>query len=285
MFKNIIIKKLMSIPISIYSLLVISTASFNINNVAIVIPIWGQSNATGYGTNRTIIPIYLNQPISGTYVWNKTKFDTLKAGVNLHLYDSTAGVTTNNFGLILNCAYLLKQYTNREIYFIEVTSGGTSMYQKTGTIANDWNVNSSNELYYRLYNEVNKATNKLDSLGIKYTMNHILSIQGESDGNTIVNSNSYYQNRVNFIDSIRVKINKPYLIDVFGKMSVKQINNIYSLPYINNVRAKQDSLSLRINTYMIGLDTCSVNSDSTHFTTNSQLSIGRLFFDRIKNDY
>lgn len=172
--------------------------------------LWGQSNMTGRD-ELADLPVqyaYLDDTIHGaTISYDGSTLLTLIAG--LQEPDQTDG----DLGPDLSLSDTLVDI-NGEAFILKYSIGGTSLAQVAG---NDWNVNSTSELFANLLTRISAFEFALQQINRYPKLVAVIGMQGESDGLNEAQSLAYQDNMEDFIDAIRS--NYPGVPMFFGSTS------------------------------------------------------------------
>lgn len=153
-------------------LVVLLSVGFEVLAGARVFLLAGQSNMVGSGRYDELESPY-NEPLEGVKMWHKGVWKPL-------------GPRTNNnkeklFGPEIAFAHAMKKaYPKDEIYLIKVAAGGTSLYHSWALPAEDAPPKSGG-MYRMFIARCTAALKNLTDAEIRYTIDGMLWMQGESD--------------------------------------------------------------------------------------------------------
>lgn len=245
-------------------------------DTVILINMLGQSNIDG------------NALISGLTGGNSKYTGEL----NAYIFDSTnfnkINTTTNNnqfpvsqqddhFGPELSLSYLLDSLNTKNIYINKYAIGGTYLYQHPSL--QDWNVNSSNQLYNAFKQMRARAISALS--GKIIASEYVIWYQGERDATSLVASNLYSENLEEFIDSVNTLTDscKFYCVRIHTNTD----HSTYE--YWDTIRGSQYyTFQNHTNVELVTVDSYPLQSDSTHLTVQGEIDLGRKLAIRINND-
>jgi len=182
--------------------------------------------------------------------------------------------SVDNFGPEVGVAEALNnEFSNDNFILIKYAIGGSSLL--------DWSPNYSKEKaeitgYPEFGNMYNSLFAKIDSVmpGLNYEIVAFLWMQGERDARIPEAGKDYYNNFKQLIDSLRNDLNKPNLPIIYGKISPPKSR----YPALDTVLLAQLKINRDIeNTYIIDTDDIETWADSTHYSSNGQLKLGKKF--------
>lgn len=243
---------------------------------ALLIPIWGQSNANGFYQQTVWSPF--SSAMSNVKIWNYTlgtpAFQSLQVGVNNDI-DTGAQLQYPYFGMELSLGYYLANYFQTTVYLMKYAQQNTTMYD-------NWNA-STGSLYSTLISRILAAKQALVDMGKTVTIPCMLSYQGESDGFTSTKANAYLSLREAFYTAVKNDLGLSSLIDVFVRI---QISLPQSFPYAKTVYNAQNTFQSNdpTNRKLISSDNLST-SDGVHINAQGQISLGQSAFNIIKTYY
>ncbi len=237
----------------------------------------GQSNAVGYGSNKSALPtspVNLQQPQNDVlYLANTsglTTLTTLRPASTEFGPEITFGRSMADYmapsGIIVA---IIKHAENGTNLYSQWAAGGTSGTSGDGTSYVNFQTTVSNGLLalHTAYPSANIAVKGM------YWM------QGESDASAVVAS-QYESNLTNFISDIRLTYgaNLPFVI---GRLSSGQTS--LTATYLSQVRAAQTNIDTA-DPYAITISTdgYSLNADALHFTSASLQTLGYDFANAMK---
>lgn len=149
--------------------------------------------------------------------------------------------STGLFGSEFGIARTLYEMGRRKVIILKVTYGFQSLGQSTSPlIPFDWNVNSTSndpsrpKSYTQLKNQFNQLTAYLKSQNMKYTVDGIFWMQGETDTLQDSYANAYKQNLTNLVAAAKEDLQlHPQAHFVIGKTNMNYCID-HSWPRFNN---------------------------------------------------
>lgn len=219
----------------------------------------GQSNMAGRGVYSQLTPAdtvtYSNiLSLNKDSVWVRAKHP-------LHWDKAEAAV---GMGIQFAHQLALKIGGNVKIGLVPCAAGGTSIDQWTN---NSWFANTGNfYLYTNLIKRARKAAKSGEIVGMIWH-------QGESDATTTLYPT--YQNKLkNLFVKIRTDLNIPTLPIVAGELGTYLATNS-SFPRWDSINAQINRLKSVLPYYaVVSSGGLTPNSDNTHFTSASQITLG-----------
>ncbi len=232
---------------------------------ALLVPIWGQSNANGF---YQLVPSkpYINV-IPNVKVWNYTgtpAFQNLQIGVNNDI-DTGAQLQYPYFGMELNMGYLLAQRLGETVYIMKFAQQNTTMFD-------NWNA-STGTLYPSLITHIQDAMTAMTGLGLTVKMPCMVSYQGESDGITSQKANAYLASREAMYTAIKSALSLSSLIDIFVRIQSTLPSNFN---FQKTVYDAQGTLQSNDPTNKILISSDGLGTaDGTHINSLGQIYLGR----------
>ena len=194
------------------------------------------------------------------------------------------GYNTSYFGPEVGLAsYLSAKYPDETFYIIKYAIGGVSM-------AGYFNSLSSNSESYRCLTElkelVYEGLDLIEYEGYDPEIVAMLWMQGESDANTLYNSNNYYILQNALIDNIRNEFKSFASPEGIAFIDAGISNSGFwaSWFWVNQIKvqiSKQSPLNYYIDTNAHGLTTLYDNDDYAHYDATSMLLLGELYGQKI----
>jgi hypothetical protein len=251
--------------------------------------IGGQSNADGRAV-ASGLPSSLQQPQTNVPFYyggvNGSGFTSLQP----ESYGQINQGASQDFGPEVTFGLSMAQYTasqpNTEVAVIKYALGGTNLYSQwaaggTGTEAGDGSV------YDSFQNTVTAGLQALRTANPTATINidGMIWMQGESDAvitNGVDESTNYGSELTAFIKDVRQTYgtNLPFVI---GELSAYQTGTGPAAQR-NNIRAAQISVASSLpDTGIVNTDSFPLNSDSLHFSTSGQESLGYGFATQMQD--
>ena len=260
------------------------------DNVAKVILLGGQSNATGATSNAylknnltdeeyqkyvngfsNVKILYVNGTTSGGFKITTTtdSFVDTKIG---------QGYSTATFGPELGlAAYLSEAFPDETFYIIKYAIGGSGLYAH-------WNPNDVDRriCIEQFHDTVEKGLEILEDVGLDPQIVAFLWMQGESDASTMYRAHEYYALQKALVEEIRdtyafyAPLDDIAFIDAAISDSgfwatyfmVNECKRLYSL---------ESDKNFYIDTNYYGLTTLYENNDLAHYDSLSMLLLGQLY--------
>jgi len=243
----------------------------------------GQSNSDG----RVLLadaPSWLDQnnPINtGVKIWNSSdnQFNNFELGVDT----GSAVPDTTLWAYDLEFSHLYYEYSNKPVYLIKRTQGGTPIYINTGITKGCWNVDFNNipdgtpKLLLELKENYDNAKTYIEGLGKTMNLIGILWHQGESDYSPSDAENSYETNFSDVISYIRN--------DIVSGVTGSTLSIIYgsishtSAEYSSVVETAQFNIaSSDSNAYIVNMSGGTL-LDAYHFDADSSIYLGNEMYN------
>lgn len=236
--------------------------------------IWGQSNADGRNTLDTA-PQYL---IDLNYVMQKALFCDNSNGTFVPWDNKVIPSSSyQRWGFKAIVAYYFSVIDNEDIYFINLTVGGTSMAE-TGTTTSHWTpffeklLNTDTSLLRNLEDRTRKA---IELLSNEFEIVGVIGHQGEGDNDSI-SSEQYHKNLLCFISYLRGVVGNPYLPFVSG--TIPRLSSSYNY---NVEKAQLDAMAEDFYTHYVDLSQGTM-FDGLHFDAATSESFGIAVYNKLK---
>lgn len=267
-----------------------------VENVAKVIIIGGQSNATGcsVGANLAnyVSPEKYQEFVNGysnvkiMYASGANSSGNISIGNQSTTFVDVKigqGIYDTRFGPELGLAsYLSEHFPDETFYIIKYAIGSTSL-------AGHWNPsNSAQSVCLQQFNAlVSKGLTQLESEGLTPEIVGFLWIQGESDAKSANACQLYYGNQVMLVKNIREKYASyapsegiPF-VDVAimeeGMWAYAFLLNEFKMNY-----SLESDLNYFIDTNKEGFTCLKENNDNAHYDSYSMLRIGEICAENLK---
>lgn len=228
-----------------------------------------QSNCRGHASNYST-DTSLTMPLIGTKIWNGTNFATLQVGVNCQY---PAADTTH--GSVLSIAKQWHiQNPNDTLYIIQYSIISTPL--ANNNTLNCWFPTKRGTLFDVSISTDNAALSYLwNNLGLRGIYDFIFVLQGgETDSGTLAYTNAYQTNLTNFINGYLTNLNGTAFLASKKSFIITQLSsNQTSLNSTNagTINTAESTVAgLRTDTYILGTNTQTVNSDHLHFDSPGQ---------------
>lgn len=244
----------------------------------------GQSNSDGriYITEAPFWVDQQNPIIEGVQVWLPTEdqFVDFKIGVNT----GAAVSSTKLWGYDMLFFHKYYQFSNKPIYVVKRTQGGTPIYNNTSITKGCWNANFSAippgtpKLLQELEQRYIGAKAYFDAAGKEMNVIAVMWHQGESDFAPEAAYNNYFTNYSNVLNYIRNTIVKdPNLPVVLGTVPHKshQYNSVVEEAHYS--AANNDP-----NIYIVDMQNGDLLPDGLHFNASGAETFAEGMFQIIK---
>ncbi|MEM6452626.1 MAG: sialate O-acetylesterase [Cyanobacteria bacterium P01_D01_bin.105] len=229
----------------------------------------GQSNLVGEARASNLAPSYAN-PFPDVKIWSapNSDFVTLALG-----YDGQ----TTHIGPEFSFGRRISQRSGEAVYVVKHGLGGTSLAQ-------DWNPDGSGPQYNAFTQTVDTALAELKASGVRYEIDGLVWMQGESDTYQDTFAPKYRDNLTEFIGSVRDR----YGADLEVAIGLIRNDLPTSRQNLDLVREAQqvvsglDSRVKLVNTDALGAgqDVLKVDvGDWTHYNAAGQVQLGNAFGD------
>lgn len=227
----------------------------------------GQSNLVGEGLSENLDPFYAS-PFPETQIWSVPDWQFVDLSPN---YDWRATV-----GPEISFGRAIAQNEANDVYIVKYGMGDT-------TLAQDWDPEGGAQ-YNTFVEVVDAALADLEAKGLRYEIDGLVWMQGESDTYNSRFADEYQDNLTNFIGSVRDRYDSD--LDV----AIGLIRNDLPTyqPSLDVVRAAQrevaqaDSQVVLVDTDSLGAseDVLKVEvGDLTHYSATGQTLLGEAFAD------
>lgn len=235
----------------------------------------GQTNSIGRAA-ASQLPPELRNPLVGSFIFNpkREQFEPIYAGVNTQ---SESGY----FGPVVKAAQLLRDYKQKDVYFIVAGIDDISLSPSGNSIDMDWHP-SSNELFARTKKTIEDARFVLAAKGKKAVFKSITWWQGESDSLDPAKAVGYLRNESALFASFD---QVPYLSKI-NRVVYKIFPVKVALPYyeiINSSKVKRAATDMRTVAVIETKDYERITGNKIHATTKGQLQAGTDLFNAIKD--
>ncbi len=230
----------------------------------------GQSNAQGYNQGAVVVPDSLNGALSGCLIFNylNDSIETLQYGVNNFGYSASPA----KHGIELALMKKRLQLTGDTALLIKYAVSGSFIY-KMGALQ-DWNTGSTKELYWKARQAVNGGLGWLEQSGHTPAKITLVWMQGESDSDSLVHANAYYQNTLNLF--LRLKADVPALANM--QVIIVQTRNITASNsnFDTNIAAEQNRLVNDNSSWMqiVNVSDIAPSTSYVHLTSNEYNRVG-----------
>lgn len=237
----------------------------------------GQSNMSGCADSRQIV--YDFTPRSDVLFWNQilNAYAPLSFGTS----DTNCGQSPSNrpffFGPEITIADELERlFPGDQIALIKFTKGGTSIYDNWAPPGANPALPAGGNVWNEFVPELDLALGTLDAAGYQYSVEGMLWMQGESDGDQSFRANNYNQRLTAFIAAVRGYFADPELPFVLGR-----VQNA-GQPFIATVRLAQQQVA-EADPFAMWFDTDDlVRFDTFHYDEPSVITLGARFADRLR---
>lgn len=222
----------------------------------------GQSNMAGAGIYDQLKESE-KKPIEGVRIWRKGQWQPLKPRVS-----SGKG----RFGPELAFGRAMrKAYPKDDIYLIKTAAGGTSLHKSWTTD------NGGGPMLRRFLAGAHAAMKELDQRKVKYSIDGMLWMQGESDA--VQAKGAEYEGRLKtFIQHMRREFKQSEMPFIMGR-----ILPTFDRPEGNGplVRAAQEALAKELKN-VVCFDTDKFERiNKGHYNHNGQIQLGKAFAERL----
>lgn len=240
-----------------------------VNADARVFLLAGQSNMSGAGLYEKLSDAE-KLPPSKVKIWNKGAWQELGPGFSAN---------KGRFGPELEFGReIQKAYPQDDIYIIKKASGGTSMHKH-------WRVHDGGGVMLKNFlADTHKALKNLEKSKVKFTIEGMLWMQGESDA-AQGKGDLYQESLTHFIKYIRKEFKSPNLPFIMGRILPTFDKPVGHGPMVRTALeqvAKQDK-------YVACFDTDTFERiNKGHYNHNGQIMLGRTFakyYLEIKNKF
>lgn len=246
----------------------------------ILIPIWGQSNASGHLTSASDLPVYGVGAMANVKIWNwnlgSPVWQDLEVGVNNNRNDGIE-LDPNKFGPEIELGYRMQQQFGGIIYLVKVSKYASTMYQAG---LNVWNAATVGGLTDQMIAIIIDARNNLIAAGKTVLIKAMYSMQGEGDGDTIPHAQAWPASKDDMVDKVRIELGLSSLMDVFGKVKYASGAGPIELRAQQEIYAAADPATR----FIINTDGYST-SDGLHYTGVWQIKQGLDAYNIIKTFY
>lgn len=217
----------------------------------------GQSNMVGVGEASDLKAPY-DKPPANVKIWGGKGWKELGPGVSNK---------PNRFGPEIAFGHAMsKAYPDDEIYLIKYAAGGTALY-------NDWSPKEGGPQYKQFMSTAQAALKNLDEAGVKYSIDGMLWMQGESDAYEGQGA-AYEENLTAFIKHMREAFKAKDLPFILGRILTH-----YDRPKGNNaqVRAAQLKVSEEMDR-VAWFDTDDFDRfNAGHYSSQGLIDLGKGF--------
>jgi hypothetical protein len=237
----------------------------------------GQSNMSGCADSRQIT--YDFTPRSNVLFWNQ--ITNAYAPLTFGTSDTNCGQSPSNrpffYGPEITIADELERlFPNDQVALIKFTKGGTSIYDNWAPPGANPALPAGGNVWNELIPELNLALGTLDAAGYQYSVEGMLWMQGESDGDQSFRANNYNQRLTAFIAAVRGYFADPELPFVLGR-----VQNA-GQPFIATVRLAQQQVA-EADPFAMWFDTDDlIRFDTFHYDEPSVIILGARFADRLR---
>lgn len=251
----------------------VTTTHAAVERIANIIIVAGQSNAVGTGANAATLPPELAAPQTDIPYWYNIHEDEGPPGfIDLQALRDRNGASyfPTFFGPELSAARLIQDGQPEQNYVVvKVCTGGTDL-------ANDWNPDDPESLYWVLFSELVSVELALIADEQTPRIAGMLWMQGESDAQNAPDAAAYEDNLRAFITRFRDDHNVPSMPFVMGRIHGGTPNFI--LPFSDEVRAAQFAVASEDPlTTMVNIDDIPLFVDLLHFGTDATITMGERF--------
>ena len=218
----------------------------------------GQSNMSGAGLFDQLKKSE-QKPPEGVQIWNKNQWQEVGPGISAN---------TGRFGPELAFGRAMRQaFPKDEIYLIKTAAGGTSMHKH-------WTVEGNKgALVKRFISSAQAALKNLKDEGVKYRVEGMLWMQGESDADQGKGA-EYEDSLKKFIKEMRREFKEREMPFIMGR-----IITTFDKPKGNGplVRAAQESVAEEVKN-VVCFDTDDFDRiNKGHYNHEGQLELGKTF--------
>ncbi len=243
----------------------------------------GQSNATDmFSYYAAAYPPWPNPIYTGSFTGVRTYYnDTLatwNSGVNTW-YPNAGGTT---YGISASIAYRLKNSYGRDCVHMNISLGGTYLYQGAGSM--DWNVNSVAKSYAKLITDTAAMVAAIadSSYTAVFVWDH-----GQADSDTPTHATAYQANLTAFINAVRT--NTGFTTAPFIMNKLNAATTLVTYPEIATVRTAQVAVSVGggsaiSGVYLIDNDDLPLGADNIHYRQEVTVDgVGNRVADKINS--
>jgi len=165
--------------------------------------------------------------------------------------------------------------TDKPIYMLKVSAGGTWLAERPPTEQTDWNPRSQGELLDAFTGDIAKARRSLESAGKTPRFKAFVWMQGEADSNELAAAQAYQADMEALIQRVRDAATTPDMPVYLGRVQVQ-----YSGPELQTLRASQARVAAAgRNVYLIDTDPFALHPDKIHYAPAGQIAFGNAIFD------
>ena len=218
----------------------------------------GQSNMSGAGLYDQLKKSE-QKPPEGVKIWHKGAWQKLGPGISAN---------KGRFGPELAFGRAMRAaYPDDDIYLIKTAAGGTSMHKH-------WKFEDGRgPLLRRFLNTSKAALANLKKAKVKYTIDGMLWMQGESDAAQGKGA-EYEASLKSFINQIRQEFKKPDLPFVMGRILPSFDNPVGNGPM---VRAAQASVAKELKNVVLFDTDDFARINKGHYNHDGQIMLGKTF--------
>lgn len=224
----------------------------------------GQSNMNGV----TDIPDTLNEDLFCAEIYDST-FKKLR-------YISGDGGMTSQpaVQIKMNPVYSISRKADsalKKIFIANWAKNGSFLFQTSGE--EDWNINSTGELYDKYITSIDSCISKMNQRGINVKNIYRICFQGESDATMQAAAESWESNQLDLINAINTHLTgyniEHYLIEIVDNKTYSSTVN----SAMHDIANARDDVSIIDNSGF-------VYPDNTHLDINSQLLLGEKIYSK-----
>jgi hypothetical protein len=225
----------------------------------------GQSNALGYGMDRSTLPGDAAAPLGSTFIWNNDgwRWEVMQPGVN-------TGTPAHPQAWGPEVAFALgfrAGHPDEPLYIVKSVKGGTGLAQDPDAM--DWSPASRGEMFDLTTQRVAVARATLHGP----VVDAVFLFQGEADAMTATAAAAYEANLRDWLAAIRAD----WMRDPQGEIAFGRISD--QAPFVEQVREAQAAVD-RDDLYAASFDTCdfAMQDDGLHYAAGAFLEIGVSFY-------
>ena len=242
-----------------------------VTNKVSVYLLGGQSNMAGVGSDAADLTGAHANPFPNVQIWQDgvSNFVDLRAGFNSNFGSGGGFGAEIGFGFALEAARQNGTADTEEIYLVKYALGSTDL-------AEDWDINGTNNTYAAFNNWVGNALADLTSSGINYEVEAMLWAQGENDAFNATQAANYETNLTDFIADIRLRYGQG--IDfLIGRLHDELPNGFTEDDVVRSAQIAVANADPQ--NYLIDTDDFQVSDDSVHYMSEGHLALGEAFAD------
>ena len=243
---------------ALVSVMAVCLLSANVSAEARIFLLAGQSNMSGAGLYDEL-KISEKKAPEGVQIWNKNEWQDLGPGVSAN---------KGRFGPELAFGRAMKKaFPEDDIYLIKTASGGTSMHKH-------WHFDDGGgPMLKRFLSNARAALKNLDGSRVKYTIDGMLWMQGESDAAQGMGA-EYEASLKTFIKEIRGEFKERKMPFILGRILPSFDNPEGNGPL---VRAAQESVAEELK-HVAWFDTDDFDLiNKGHYNHKGQIELGETF--------